>query len=111
MKGGEALSKVITVDFDGCLCEDAYPDIGKAIPSTIARVLCEKALGTKIILWTCREGMELDAAIEWCRQHKIVFDAINENLPERIEQYGTNPRKIGADEYWDDKAVRVPERW
>jgi len=105
------LSKVVAIDMDGCLCENSYPDIGKAIPSTIARVLVEQAMGTKFILWTCREGMELDAAVEWCRERHIVFDAINENLPERIEQFGTNPRKIGADEYWDDRAVCVPERW
>ena len=27
----------------------------------------------------------LDNAVEWCKEHGLVFDAINENLPERIE--------------------------
>jgi hypothetical protein len=32
-----------------------------------------------------------------------VFDAYNENLPERIAEYGGDCRKISADFYVDDK--------
>nr|DAP79314.1 MAG TPA: hypothetical protein [Caudoviricetes sp.] len=28
--------------------------------------------------------------------------------PEWIEAFGTCPRKVGATEYWDDRAVRMP---
>ena len=34
-------------------------------------------------------------------------DAVNESLPEWIEAWGNDCRKVGADEYWDDKAVRM----
>lgn len=37
----------------------------------------------------------------------LQFDAINDSLPEWKEHFGTSPRKIGADEYWDDKAKVV----
>ena len=47
------------VDFDGTLCENAYPEIG----------------------------------------------AVNDNTEELKRAYGTNPRKIGADYYIDDKAM------
>ena len=39
----------------------------------------------------------------------MIFDAINENLPERLEYYGCESRKISADEYWDDRAVHMPK--
>ena len=49
----------------------------------------------------------LEVALEWCRARGLEFDAANENLPDLIEQYGGDCRKISADEYWDDKAVNV----
>lgn len=98
--------KVIAVDFDGTLCENAFPLIGRAKFGVIEKLLDEQDEGAKIILWTCRSGKNLQEAVEWCEKTGIVFDAINENIPEMIELYGTDPRKVGADEYWDDKAVR-----
>jgi hypothetical protein len=35
----------------------------------------------------------------------LEFDAINDNLPEIVEMYGNNSRKITCDYYIDDKAV------
>lgn len=102
------LAKVIAVDFDGTLCEDAYPAIGAPIQSTIDALWAEIAAGTKWILWTCREGEELDAAMRWLYELKLHPDAVNANLPERTAFYGNDCRKVGADEYWDDKARRLP---
>ena len=47
-----------------------------------------------------------------CRENGLEFDAVNDDLPEVIELYGTNSRKITADFYIDDKAIAVkfPER-
>ena len=33
----------------------------------------------------------------------MIFDAVNENLPEAIEMFGDDSRKIFAHEYIDDK--------
>jgi hypothetical protein len=104
------LPKAIAVDFDGTLCEDAYPSIGAPIQSTIDAFFAEQAAGTKFILNTCREGKPLTEALMWCTEQGIVFYAINENLPERIAYYGGDCRKISADEYWDDRARQMPER-
>lgn len=101
------MPKIIAIDFDGCLCEDVFPDIGQPIQSTFDRYFAEREKGSKFILWTCREGASLMEALVWCIRYGIEFDAVNGNLLERMKVYGTNPRKIGADEYWDDKAVRV----
>ena len=103
------MRKVIAIDFDGCLCSNAYPNIGNPYWEVIQDALAEKAKGTALILWTCREGDRLKEAVEACKRWGLSFDAVNDNLPERISLFGCNSRKINADEYWDDKAVHIPE--
>ena len=99
---------VIAIDFDGTLCENAWPEIGKPRADVILFALVARdAYKCKLILWTCREGEMLDKAVAWCKDHGIEFDAINANLPERIEKYGNDCRKVSADIYIDDKAVNV----
>lgn len=100
---------VIAVDFDGCLCENRYPEIGNPIWPTINALTKRKAQGDKIILWTCREGEKLTEAVVWCLNHGLKFDAVNDNLPENIARYGNNCRKVWATEYWDDRAVAKGE--
>lgn len=63
--------------------------------------------GDKIILWTCRVGDKLNEAVVWCYKHGLTFDAINENLPEIIEKFGCDSRKIFANYYLDDRAVEI----
>lgn len=59
--------------------------------------------------WTCRVGERLQEAVEWCRGYGLEFDAVNENLPEIIECFGTDTRKVCADIYIDDKMVKKPK--
>ena len=63
--------------------------------------------GIHLILWTCREGESLAEAISWCAEQGITFDAVNDNTEAMKAKWGNSPRKVGADEYWDDKAVGV----
>lgn len=93
------------VDFDGTLCENAYPEIGAPNLPLIDKLISRRRLGAKIILWTCREGEMLTRAVEFCRCYGLEFDAVNDNTEELKRAYGTNPRKIGADYYIDDKAM------
>ena len=97
--------KIIACDFDGTLATNAWPDIGEPIFETIIRLKQEQENGARIILWTNRVGIPLQNAIDWCTNHNIQFDAINENLPNIIESFGGDPRKIFANEYWDDRMV------
>ena len=98
---------IIAVDFDGCLCENAWPGIGAAHGEVILYLRSRKARGDRIILWTCRTGKRLADAVVWCAQWGLVFDAVNENLPEMVQGFGNDCRKVYADEYWDDKSVIV----
>ena len=68
----------------------------------------EQRAGAGLILWTCREGQILQDAIAACEGWGLAFDSINESLPDWIEAFGTQPRKVGASEYWDDKAASIP---
>ena len=99
-------NKIIAVDFDGTLCSNCYPYIGDANLFLIEYIKAHKANGAKIILWTCRAGTLLEDAILWCDEHGITFDAVNENLPEIIEAFGSDTRKVFANEYIDDLATR-----
>lgn len=99
--------RAIAIDFDGTLCKNEYPDIGEPNWSVIYQALQEQKNGSGLILWTCREGELLYNALEACAEWGLFFDAINDSLPEWKDHFGTYPRKIGADEYWDDKAIVV----
>ena len=101
----------IAVDFDGTLCEFAFPDIGEQKKEH--NVLMNKLIqlrneGHKLILWTNRgdndEYPVLTEAIEWCKGRGLEFDAVNENLSNQKKLSGYSP-KIMADIYIDDRAL------
>lgn len=104
------MTKIIAVDFDGTLCKNAWPDIGPPNLPVLHYIIHQQSTGAKIILWTCRKDHQLDAAVQWCKEHNLIFDAINENLPEIINRFGGDCRKVYADEYLDDKSIRLPEK-
>lgn len=96
---------VIAVDFDGTLCEHKYPEIGAPNVSLINDLIRKKESGDKIILWTCRSKDLLQEAVNWCANKGLEFDAVNNNLPEIIEQFGSDTRKVFANVYIDDRAI------
>lgn len=104
-------NKILALDFDGTVCVHAFPEIGEIDPDNqrvINYVREAKTLGYTIILWTCRtdqlERLYLTEAVNWCVEHDIPIDYINEPSPEIRDMYGNDPRKICADIYVDDRA-------
>ena len=92
--------KVIAVDFDGTLTYPSpYPITGKPNVPVIEAVKALQKNNT-IILYTCREGSDLEEALSICASYGLYFDYINENIPEH-----SHSRKIWANVYFDDKAV------
>ena len=69
------LPKIIAVDFDGTLFENAWPDVGAPIEKNINKLKAEQADGAKVILWTNRVGGALDKAVNmafiWTPSMKI----------------------------------------
>ena len=105
----------IAVDFDGTLCEYAFPEIGpqKDIHKNLMSELIKmRKEGHKLILYTCRgdndEYKVLTEAITWCKEKGLEFDAINENIPEFVKKSGYSPKPV-ADIYLDDKALNVKD--
>lgn len=100
-------NNIIAVDFDGTLCENKYPDIGEPNMELIDFLMNCQLNGDKVILWTCRNEKQTKAAVEWCSEKGLVFDAVNENLPEIITEFGGDTRKIFANIYIDDGNVSL----
>ncbi|MDD3663468.1 MAG: hypothetical protein PHT84_06490 [Candidatus Pacebacteria bacterium] len=108
--GGITMEKdyeIIAVDFDGTLCYSNWPELGEPNQALIAYLKNWKNNGNKLILWTCRIGDALSKAVEWCQNQGLEFDAVNDNLPEIVEYYGSNSRKITCDYYIDDRMMEV----
>ncbi len=93
---------VYAIDFDGTIVTEEYPAIGKPIPATIDFIRAIQKRGDKWILLTMREGKSLREALTFLVLRKCFPAAINDNLPERVELWGNNPRKVYADVYIDD---------
>ena len=102
--------RIIAVDFDGTLHTGTWPEIGDVNMTVFNFCRNEQLNGSRLILWTNRDGEQLEDAVAWCKERGLEFDAINENLPELIELYGNDCRKINADIYIDDKAVNPMRR-
>ena len=100
--------EIIAVDFDGTLCYSNWPELGEPNQALIAYLKNWKNNGNKLILWTCRIGDALSKAVEWCQNQGLEFDAVNDNLPEIVEYYGSNSRKITCDYYIDDRMMEIP---
>lgn len=103
---------IIAVDFDGTLVEDKYPKIGPERPfatETLRMLIRDKH---RLILWTVREGIYLEEAVEWCKQRGVEFYAVNKDYPE--EDKGKNnhfSRKIKADYFIDDRNIGGLPEW
>lgn len=92
----------IAVDFDGTIVENRYPEIGNEIPFAIDTLkLIQSELRHNLILWTVREGQELESAVNFCKERGLTFYAVNNNYPR--EKSGKEARKLMADLFIDDR--------
>ena len=103
-------NKIIAVDFDGTIVEDAYPKIGE--PKLFAfQTLTElQKKGYRLILWTVRQGRTLDEAVDFCKKNGLKFYAVNKNYPEEVLDERTN-RKVNADIFIDDRNFGTEINW
>lgn len=100
------LPTIIAVDFDGTLVQNKFPEIGDINPVVWGAVLRAKAKGVKLILWTSRTGEMLEQAIQFCNNYGLIFDAVNDNIPE-VKALGWDARKVFATMYIDDRMGTV----
>jgi len=96
----------IAVDFDGTIAEHAkFPEIGEPAPDAFMWLRKFQKWGDVIILFTMRSGKELEQAVEYCREHGLEFDGINED-PDQSEW--TDSPKAYANVYIDDLGAGCP---
>ena len=100
---------IIAVDFDGTIVEHAYPKIGKEIPYAFEVLKMFQQDCHQIILWTIREGKELEEAVEFCRSKGLEFYAVNSSFPDVINL--EHSRKVGADVFIDDRNLGGLPDW
>jgi len=92
----------IAVDFDGTIVENRYPKIGKPKLFAFETLLQLQKNGHQLILWTYRRGDCLEEAVEFCRDNRLEFYAVNKSYPE--ERFDPSmSRKIDVDLFIDDK--------
>ena len=102
---------IIAVDFDGTIVKHEYPRIGKEIPfaiDTLKRL--QQSPEYQLILWTVRQGAELQEALDFCKSRGLEFYAVNSNYPEEQAEY-KEPRKLKADLFLDDRNLGGLPDW
>ena len=98
-----AESKIIAVDFDGTIAEDAYPKVGRAKMFAFETLRKLQEDGHRLILWTYRHGKTLDDAVEFCRDNGIEFYAVNNSFAGEEFDPEKASRKLNADYFIDDR--------
>lgn len=92
----------LAIDFDGTVVKHRYPEIGEPMPGAFETLKALASAGHKLILWTFRDGEELQQAVDFCLENGIIFWAVNNSYPEEeFNKYIS--RKIDADIFIDDK--------
>ncbi len=102
---------IIAVDFDNTIAGTTFPEIHGEIAGAIDALKRFQQAGHTIILWTCREGKVLNDALFWLADHGFSPDCVNCHSEKQIAEWGTDPRKIGADVYIDDRNALCEIDW
>jgi hypothetical protein len=110
---------MIAVDFDGTLCDAAYPGIGQIKRGAKEALTTFRTLGYKILIYSCRTchwyydvfgGSPLEPTLQrekvrdmiaFLELHDIPYDEIDDG----------SRGKPPADFYIDDKAIRYDDVW
>ena len=94
---------IVAFDFDGTVVEHQFPKIGPPLPGAIETLRALQDAGHTLILWTCRKGLELQAALEWLDAQGVYPECVNCNTPEMEVEFGGDTRKVFANVYIDDR--------
>lgn len=94
---------IIAIDFDGTICKDRYPDVGKPKSNAVESIQKLYNDGHYIIIYTCRCGEKLKDAVNALLEWGVPFHRVNDHCPANVAKYGEGGLKIYADVYIDDR--------
>ncbi len=100
----------IAVAFDGTIVENRYPETGPEYPHATGVLKRLQQMGHQVILWTTREGRDLEEAVHFCKKKGLKFDAVNKDYPGEA-QMTSNGSKIRADLFIDSKNLGGTLTW
>ena len=98
---------IFAIDFDGTIVEHEFPDIGPEKPYALETMRSLQKVGHKIIIWTCRTDVALDAMEAWLKKQNFTPDAINKNINNLDYAFP----KVYADVYLDDRSFPPFSNW
>lgn len=101
----------IAIDFDGTIVEHKYPEIGPEIPFAIETLRMLINDRHRLILWSVREGVLLEEAVEYCRKRGVEFYAVNKDYPEEKTTDRNFSRKLKVDLFIDDRNLGGIPDW
>lgn len=94
---------IAVIDFDRTIAKTVYPTIIEPIEETVNFIReLQKRDSWIWILWTAREGKELDDALAWLESQQLYPDYVNDNALCLVSKFQNNPRKIIGDIIIDD---------
>ncbi len=96
---------LIAVDFDGTIVEHRFPIIGPEIPGAFSWLRKYQEAGAYLILWTVRDGLFLQRAVDFCKGRGVTFWAVN-HCP--LQRDWSKSPKAYAELYIDDLAFGIP---
>ena len=102
---------IYAIDFDGTIVSNEFPFIGDINKEVQDLIYAIQERGDEWILYTMREDEVLDEALEYCKEHGLFPNAVNDNTESMKRLFRNNPRKVYADYYIDDHnagGLRLP---
>jgi hydroxymethylpyrimidine pyrophosphatase-like HAD family hydrolase len=106
--------KLIAIDFDGTIVEEAFPELGALKPHAKRVMQRIRNEGGRIAIWTARNKRFDEAIQTFLKDNDIPFDVYNDHFPENKEKYNWTAElgspKIFAEIYIDDRGYGVKDR-
>ena len=114
------MNKVCVVDFDGTICEFAYPDMGPPKHRVKESLQKLKDMGFDIHIASCRTNHELKqypidraeqvrAMESYLNEHEIPYDVVLNN-DKALGVWYIDDRGIGFRDNWDEVVQEIAEK-
>lgn len=95
---------IVGLDFDGTIVEHLYPSIGEDL-GAFPWLKQAAAIGARFVLFTMRDGAELQAAAKYIRDNGVDLLALNTNPS---QSWWTQSPKAYCHLYVDDAGLGIP---